>query len=92
MSAFPEDAELQLRLPRQRSAGRRRSGGCRAVRGGAQRAAERGAGRRRPLEFRATSCVITLGKEWGATLAQIKSLAFFPVRRGRHRVRRAADA
>ena len=36
--------------------------------------------------------MLTLGKEWGRTLSQIKTLAFYPLRGRRHRVRRAADA
>ena len=34
------------------------------------------------LEFRAISWWISLGSEWGATLSQIKSLAFFPYDEG----------
>ncbi len=48
--------------------------------------------RRLPRGFEGDKLIITLGQEWGATLAQITSLAFYPYDDGRHRVRGAADA
>ena len=71
---IPEDADLQLKLPASAAGRRRGSSGRRAVHGGARRVAKRAIGRDDGAHRRAASWSITLGKEWGATLAQIKSL------------------
>src|SRR3984893_4259114 len=78
---IPEDAELQLKLPASSAAG-----------GTDPADAALFAAARSELpsaQFAATTAriqgdqlVIALGKEWGATLPQIKSLAFFPYDEG----------
>jgi thiol:disulfide interchange protein len=78
---IPEDADLQLKLPVSTSSG--------AV-DPAEAALFTAARSDLPsAQFAATTAriqgdqlVITLGKEWGATLPQIKSLAFFPYDEG----------
>src|SRR3984957_9532923 len=74
---IPEDAELQLKLPvsPQPGAGDPADAALFAAARGELPSAELAATTARVRNGR---LVITLGKEWGATLRQIKSLAFFP--------------
>jgi thiol:disulfide interchange protein len=78
---IPEDAELQLKLPVTAQAGAidpaqaALFGAARSELPGAQPAAS-------SAHIQDGRFVITLGKEWGAALSQIKSLAFFPFDEG----------
>jgi thiol:disulfide interchange protein/DsbC/DsbD-like thiol-disulfide interchange protein len=78
---IPEDAELQLKLPVTAKAGAidpaqaALFGAARSELPGAQPAAS-------SAHIQDGQLVITLGKEWGAALSQIKSLAFFPYDEG----------
>src|SRR6202789_1487516 len=74
---IPEDASLQLKLPvsAQPGAADPADAALFAAARGELPSAELAATTARILNGR---LVITLGKEWGATLPQIKSLAFFP--------------
>ena len=74
---IPEDASLQLKLPvgAQPGAADPADEALFAAARGELPSAELGATTAR---IRNGRLVITLGKEWGATLPQIKSLAFFP--------------
>jgi thiol:disulfide interchange protein DsbD len=78
---IPEDAELQLTLPMSSQAGAVDPAdaalftAARSQLPSAQLAAT-------TARIEGGQLVITLGKEWGATLAQIKSLAFFPYDEG----------
>jgi len=78
---IPEDAELQLKLPVSASSGAidpADAGLFTAARGelpSAQFAPT-------TARIRGDDLVIALGKDWGATLPQIKSLAFFPYDEG----------
>ncbi len=74
---IPENADLQLRLPVKPSAGAIDSGvaplfaAARSELPSAQLAAT-------SARIRDGRLVLTLGKDWGATLSQIQSLAFYP--------------
>jgi thiol:disulfide interchange protein/DsbC/DsbD-like thiol-disulfide interchange protein len=78
---IPEEADLQLKLPVSGAAGAADAAdaalfaAARADLPSAQFAAT-------TARIQGGQLVITLGKEWGATLAQIKSLAFFPYDEG----------
>ncbi len=78
---IPEEADLQLKLPVGGTAGSidpseaARFGAARSELPGAEPAGTR-------ARIRDGQLVITLGREWGATLPQIKSLAFFPYDEG----------
>ncbi len=78
---IPEDADLQLKLPVAGSAGAVDASdaalfaAARSELPGAEPAATR-------ARIRDGQLLIALGKEWGATLPQIKSLAFFPYDEG----------
>jgi thiol:disulfide interchange protein len=78
---IPEDAELQLKLPVSGQAGAidpaqaALFSAARSDLPGAQPAAS-------SARVQDGQLVITLGKEWGAALSQIKSLAFFPYDEG----------
>jgi thiol:disulfide interchange protein/DsbC/DsbD-like thiol-disulfide interchange protein len=78
---IPEDAELQLTLPVNGLAG-----GADAADAALFTAARAELARREPAATSARvedgRLIITLGKAWGATLPQIKSLAFFPYDEG----------
>jgi thiol:disulfide interchange protein/DsbC/DsbD-like thiol-disulfide interchange protein len=94
---IPEDAELQLKLPVSAQAGAvdpaqvALFSAARSELPGAQPAAS-------SAHIQDGQLVITLGKEWGAALSQIKSLAFFPYDEGGieyaapQTLRRAKDA
>ena len=78
---IPEDADLQLKLPASSEAG--------AVDPADAALFTAARGELPSAQFAATTAriqgdqlVIALGKEWGATLPQIKSLAFFPYDEG----------
>jgi thiol:disulfide interchange protein/DsbC/DsbD-like thiol-disulfide interchange protein len=78
---IPENADLQLQMPVSAQAGgidpaaAALFAGTRAELPSAQPAAT-------AARIQGDQLVITLGKEWGATLSQIKSLAFFPYAEG----------
>jgi thiol:disulfide interchange protein len=78
---IPEDAELQLKLPATAQAGAidpaqaALFSAARSELPGAQPAAS-------SAHIQDGHLVITLGKEWGGALSQIKSLAFFPYDEG----------
>ncbi len=74
---IPEDANLQLTLPTAAAAGPVDPSDAALFGAAPQRTAERGA-RATSARIQNGQLLITLGKEWGATLPQIKSLAFFP--------------
>jgi thiol:disulfide interchange protein len=78
---IPEDADLQLQVPASAEAGAPDPAdaalftAARAELPSAQLAAT-------TAHIEAGRLIVTLGKEWGATLAQIKSLEFFPYDEG----------
>jgi thiol:disulfide interchange protein len=78
---IPEDAALQLQLPAGAAAG-----GIDAVESPLFTAARAELPSAQPAPIsaaiRGDQLVITLGKEWGATLSQIQSLSFFPYAEG----------
>src|SRR5271165_3177615 len=78
---IPEDADLQLKLPVSRESGAvdpKDAGLFEAARSELPSSAPAATTAR----IQSGQLVITLGKDWGATLPQIKSLAFFPYAEG----------
>ncbi len=83
---IPEDADLQLKLPATAAAGSAVAGRADPADAGLFTAARSELPSAEPAvtsaRIRDGQLVIALGKEWGTTLPQIKSLAFFPYDEG----------
>ncbi len=78
---IPEDAELQLRLPAIAQPGAADPAAA-ALFAAARAELPSAAPAVATARIQGDRLVIALGKEWGATLPQIKSLAFFPYEEG----------
>ncbi len=78
---IPEDAELQLKLPASAEPGAADPAAA-ALFAAARAELPSAAPAAATARIQGDQLVIALGKEWGATLPQIKSLAFFPYQEG----------